>query len=1097
MKASTVWLLAVPFYLFHALAPVGAQTTFGSITGTVTDQSGAVIPGAVVTIINIGTDAKRQVTTTETGVFNVPDLPVGSYRIRIEAQGFRGQERTGAQLNANQVINVDVQLGVASAATEIEVLSTVPVIDTETSTLSNVRTGRELEHLPLASRTGGAHGFYGYTGLNPGVSKLGGTQNPAVNGMRIAQTVPTIDGIVVMAYQDGIGGGPVQPSLEGIEQVNIQLASPAAEFARPGNFTVVTKSGTNQFHGGAFWNYNGSAFNARRFFASDRPFRVYNNLAASLGGPIRKNKTFFFADYEASREAAKQPMTGNTPLVPWRGGNFSGLSKSITDPLTGRPFPGNSVPASRVSPVSQKLQEYFYPLPNFGPPDLQSGNWRGVLPGQNIGYTRFDNFDIRVDHNFREQDRVFTRVSYRRLPVQTYNSLYNVLPPSGRYDEMRATRSAVLSWSHSFSPTVLNEARTGMTRMRDFTEPTLIGRDILQQVGIQGIGIATPVHGQPVVNVTGITSTDQADSNSLNLNTNFQWTDNLSVSRGAHFLKFGFDVIRDQLSKASLPNSIYGVYNFTGTYTGFGYTDFLLGIPQTTSRTFPTPQSYLRGTMWNVYAQDQFKISRTLTLNFGVRWELQGPYYDLYGGQYSFDPASGSIVVLDEGRGRVNPLYPKNIPIVTATQAGYPTRSLLEMQKKNFYPRFGFAYKPLGDDKTVIRGGYGIYGNTIYGSAGGGLTGGPFSGSESFTNSLTAGVPLFAFPRPFLNVGQTATQNVTGINPRLRTPYSQQFNLTLERQIGEVGLRVAYVGTRSTRLLYLRNLNQPRPSTTPFSNSRRIYPIFNVVNWHDNGGSQQYNALQVSASKTYGKTLFFNTGWTWAKDLTDTQNTGTGFSGPVLESQYDRAAERGDNVVTRPHRVYVSLIYNLPVGRGQHFLSGAPRILDAVLGGWSTSWVGIGQAGQFFNPTFSGFDPSNTNTVGGRPDRIASGKLSSGQSLNQWFDARAFKVPGCPDADPVCKTPASVGRLGNSGVNVLRGPATTNIDFSAAKHFQITERMRLQFRVLMTNVFNHPNFSNPAANISSPGTVGRITTTYNEQLGEEARYIYFLLRLQF
>jgi hypothetical protein len=925
------------------------------------------------------------------------------------------------------------------------------------------------------------------------VSKVAGQSNPAVNGMRILDTVPTIDGIAVMAYLDGIGGGPVQPSIEGIEQVNIELANAQAEFARPGNFTVVTKSGTNTYHGGFFYDYNGNHLNSRSFFAATTPFRIYHNFGASLGGPIRHNKTFFFVDYEGSREAATTVLVGNTPLVPWRTGDFSGLGRTVIDPTTGQPFPGASIPANRIDPTASKAQDFFFPAPNFGPPGLQSGNWRGQRFGQN-GFTRFDNVDGRIDHNFREKDVVFTRVSYRRLPVLGYEA---TLPPVGQRDQLRNTRSAIASWTHSFSPVLLNEARAGFARMRNFFQPDLIGRDILQQLGIQGIGVGTPIHNVPAFNITGITTTDQPNSNTLSLNTNFQWTDTLSWTHRAHFIKFGFDALRDQLGGYSFPNSIYGSYNFTGTYTGVPYADFLLGIPQTTSRTIPTRARYLRGTMWSLYVQDQWKISPRLTLNYGLRWELQGPYYDRFGAIFSFDPATGSIVVPDDGVALINPLFPKNIPVNPASKAGYPQGAMINADPKGLYPRFGFAWTPLRNGETVLRGGYGIYGNTIYGSAGSGRVGGPFAGSETFTNAITNGVPLLRFPRPFLDVGATSTQNASGVNPNLRTPYSQQFNLTLERQVGQVGIRIGYIGTRSTRLVYQRNTNEPLPSLIPFNTTRRTYPIFNAVTWYENGGVQQYNALQVSASKTYGKNLFLNTGWTWAKDITDDQNTGSSFSGQTIENAYSRAVERADNVLTRTHRVYANMIWALPVGRGQVALSNAQPVLEALFGGWSVSSVFVAQSGQFFTPSFASFDPSNTNTIGGRPDRIASGQLASGQSIVHWFDAAAFKIPGCPDADPVCKSPVNVGRFGNSGLNVLRGPRSTNVDFSAMKYFRLAETKRLQFRVLMTNVLNHPNFSNPAANISSPGTVGQITSTFAEQIGEDARQIHFSLRFEF
>ncbi len=1068
--------------------PAAGQTTFGSITGTVTDRTGAVIPGANVTATNEGTGLERSVQTTAAGVFNVPNLNVGRYRVRVAAQGFRDYERAGLALDANAVLGLDVQLTVAGIAESVEVVGAAPVINTETSTLAYVKTSRDLQQLPMVTRTAGDGGYYGFTYLNPGVSKIAGQAAPAVNGMRVNDTTPTMDGIVVMAYPTGVGGGPVQLGMEGIEQVNIELAGTQAEFGRAANFTVVSKSGTNQLHGGAYYDHNGNRLNARNFFSSMVPFRVYHDFAGSLGGPIRKNKAFFFADYEGSREAATAVLVGNTPLPPWRTGDFTtGVSKTIVDPTNGRPFPNNQVPAARVSPVSKKVQDFFFPLPNYGPPGLQSGNWRGQAPGL-TGYTHYDNVDARVDHHISDHDQVFGRVSYRRLPTPGHD---NNLAPVGAWFEMRGSRSAVLSWTHTFSPTLVNEARTGMARMRLENTPSFIGSDIIEMVGIQGI-TAKGIPDRPVFNITGITSAVGDEKKKLSIDTNFQWTDNLSLTRGSHLLKFGFDAIRDQLSRDWPPNDIYGTYNFNGAFTGFGYADFLLGIPQTTTRTVATPESYLRGTMWSLYAQDQYKLSRKLTLNLGLRWELQGPYYDRFGDIFSFDRKNGAIVVPDSGLSRVNPLYPKNLPIITASQAGYPANSLVDFRKTNFYPRFGFAYRPLAGDKLVIRGGYGIFGNTIYGSMGTGRVGGPFAGNESFTNKITDGVPLFSFPNPFLSVGTTSTQNISGVNPRVRTPYAQQFTLTVERQLGQIGIRVAYVGTRGVNLLYRANINQPPPSAIPFTNNRRLYPLYNVITWFDNGGTEQYNALQISASKTYGNNLFFNTGWTWAKDLTDTQDTGA-----TIQDTYNRRIERGDHVTTRPHRVYVTAIYALPIGRNQRILSNPGRVLNAVLGGWSTSWVSMMQTGSYFTPSFSGFDPSNTNNIGGRPDRIGSGKLSSGQSITRFFDASAFMIPGCPTSNPVCSNPANVGRFGNSGVNILRGPKYIDFDFSAMKDFHINDRALVRFRMLATNVFNHPNFANPAANISSPGTVGQITSAFGEVLGQITRRIHFSLRLEF
>ncbi len=1104
MKIDSVLSLSCCFVACSLLAsPLAAQTTFGSITGTVTDPTGAVIPGVSVIVTNEGTNVERQVTSTSSGTFNVPNLPVGSYRLRIEVPGFVAYEQRAIALNANQVLNVNAQMAALSgAATTVEVSGTVGVIDTETSTLSYPKNNADMENLPLVSRSAGDFGIYGFTYSNPGVSLIAAQRNPTVNGNRILDTTLTLDGIVVMAYVSGMGGGPSQPSIEGIQQVNIELAGTPAEFARSADFTVVTKSGTNAFHGTAYYDYNGDRLNARDFFASIVPFRVYNDFAGSVGGPIIKNKTFFFFNYEGSREAATITLVGNTPLVPWRSGDFSGLSTTIIDPTTGQPFPNNQIPANRISPVSEAVENYFYPLPNYGSPTLQSGNWRGQRPSQ-TGYTHYNDYGGRVDENLTSKDAFFVHVGRRTLPHVTQDTTA-LLPPVGVTDEVRATASTSASWTHSLSPTMVNEMRGGFVRMHQLVPPTLIGSSILSQVGIEGVptvGVPNP----PGFNITGITTTQLSSADHLNIDTNFEATDNLSLTRGAHFLKFGADYIHDQVSGYAEPTSVYGTYNFTGAYTDFGYADFLLGIPQTTALSVPIPENYFHGNVYGLYAQDQFKVGRKLTLNYGLRYEIQTPYSDIHGNSFSFDPSKEAIVVPSAGITNINPFYPKNLPIITASQAGYPGGSLINTRYTNFYPRFGFAYKPFSSDKTVLRGGYGIYGDSVLSSlAFYDMVGGPFSGSQTFTNKLVSGVPLFQFPSPFLASGTTATQNISGVNPNLYVPYSQQITLTLEQQLGQVGIRIGYVRTQTVGLLYSRNINQPVPSTIPYSPSR-LYtdPAFNVITYYDNGGSEQYNALQISAAKNIGKNLSFNSGFVWAKDLTDTQTTGAFSVGPLIQNQFCRRCDRGPNAITRPLRGYINAVYALPIGHDQRFLSHVNGVVDAFLGGWNTSWVSEMEKGQYFTPTYSTFDPSNTNNFGpsasyvARPDVVLNPPAFSGQSINNWFNAAAFAVPGCPATTPVCSNPAPVGRFGNAGVNTLEGPNLVNFDFSASKYFRIREKMRLQFRMLATNIFNHPNFALPAYNISSPATDAKITSTFGEQLGETSRQIHFSLRLEF
>jgi hypothetical protein len=538
------------------------------------------------------------------------------------------------------------------------------------------------------------------------------------------------------------------------------------------------------------------------------------------------------------------------------------------------------------------------------------------------------------------------------------------MPPLGTGHQQRDSGTSVLSWTHTFSPNLVNEARTGYARNYNRTNPNLIGSDALSTIGIQGIN-TKGLNGSPYINVTGLTSTGQT-GNGLSLDTNFQWTDNLSWTRGRHAMKFGFDVIRDQIGGYTLGN-IYGTYNFTTFFTGVPYADFLLGLPQTTGYSFPTPAMYLRGTIWSMYAQDQWKVSQRLTLNYGLRYELAGPYYDKFGRVFSFDPRNGSLVVPDNGLANINPLYPRNIPLETATQAGYPDNALVRFPKRNFYPRFGAAYKLSADGKTAIRGGYGIYGNNLYGSMAQQGTGGPFSGSVTLTNVLTAGTPLLTLGSPFPTgiQGRAATlQNAVGANPNLRTPYTQQWNVTLEKQVRSVGFTVAYVGSHSVAVVYPRNLNQPVAGTNPFSGL--LYPGLNTITWVDNGGNETYNSLQLSASKTLGKSLFFTSGFTWLKDLTDQLDSGN-FGGQMIQDAYNRTIERGNNTYNPRQRFFTDASWLVPIGNGQRFFSHMPRAADAILGGWRLSAIVTLQTGQFFTPKFSGADPSNTNNPGAGP----------------------------------------------------------------------------------------------------------------------------------
>jgi hypothetical protein len=1074
------------FILALLLLPAVAygQSTFGFITGTVTDQSGARVANAQITVINQDTSVARKAATASDGVYSVTDLQPGIYRVQVQSEGFKLLQRSGIVLDANRVVNVDAALEIGSPTTKVDVAAAAPSINTETAATAFVKTADEIADTPLLMRQ--SHGVLGFAVYNPG-AQIGSSAEITANGIRSLDGYSSTDGIIEMADPNGVGGGQISPDMDAIAEINYILANSPAEFKSPANFTTVTKSGTNRFHGMGFYEYNSNQMNARNFFSATVPFHVYNDFVFNLGGPIKRNKTFFFANYDQEHNRGQTVVTANTPLVPCRTGDFTGVN--IKDPLNGQPFANNQIPASRLTSQGTAVLNVFYPLPNFGPATLQSGNWRGNRPS--IGYIKIT--DGRVDHNFSDRDVVFGHVLYKRI---TSLNAQAFMPPLGQANQQRDSTTGVISWTHTFGPGLIDEARAGVGRNSNRFHPTLIGSDLLSQIGIPGISIKG-VNGVPFFTITGLTGTNQT-SNGLSVDTNYQFTDNLTWTHGAHSAKFGFDVIRDYIPGFTYGN-IYGSYNFSGSFSGNPVADLLLGLPQTTGLSVPTPEQHLHGVMWSLFAQDNWKITSRLTLNYGIRYELAGPYYDSNGQLVGFDPSNGHLVVPDNGISRINPLYPNNIAIETASQAGFPANTLIRFPKKNFYPRIGGAYKLTGDGKTAIRAGYGIYGNTVYGAIAQSMTGGPFAGSETLTNAIINGVPAFTLANPFSATGKYApVQNVTGINPYIRTPYLQQWNVTLERQVGAIGLSVAYVGSHAVGLLYNRNLNQPPPSAAPFNGY--LYPALGTITYATNGGVQNWNSLQLAAVKHLGKDLTFQAGFTWARDLTD-QLDNNWIYGQQIQNQFDLRSEYAHNNFTPDKRFVAEAVYALPFGKGRPWLSQLPRGVNAVVGGWRISTVVTLQSGQFFTPSFAGFDVSNTNTIGGRPDVVSGVNVipPGGQNINQWINLAAFAIPGCPTTTPVCNKPADVGRFGNAGLNILEGPPMRNVDLAVMKEFHTTERFLWQVEVQAQDVFNHPNFGNPSANISAPATGATITSTLTNDLQGSggSRSVYVMVKVNF
>jgi hypothetical protein len=1084
-----VLLLAAAFSLPFAFA----QTTFGVITGIVTDATGSVVPGVKITARNEGTNITHGAVSDERGDYLITHLNAGTYSVSVSHQGFRRFVTTGILLATAATVRVDVPLQVGELASEVTVTGGAPLVESESSNLAGIRSNDVMVRMPINVRGSFNGFFYDMLQLTPGAQKGTGSAY-SLGGTRASQTQFTLDGTTTNSPMFGNAIGPAQTSMESTRELRVDLANNKAEYNLPGVITGATKSGENSPHGSLFYYHDNGAFNARNTFSTRVPFNIAHDAGGSIGGPVfipkvydGRNRTFFFYTYESFPSRSERVSAPNVPTVSMRRGDFSSLLPRtvIRNPSTGEPFPNNQIPAGMLSSVSTKLQERFYPLPNYGPMDAYVGNWRGNIRGRSFKHHQ----DVRIDHKLTDANSMFGRLTYGRMGGLVSDS---DLPTVGNRQQNRKAAAVTIADTHIINPQTINEFRYGMVWNTNPYDIPVDGRALIQEVGIQGLSPTLPdVSTMPFFDITGFTSISTSEPFGYVNERTHNFADNVTWLRQAHSLKAGVEVRRNMGKSYPLsPRNAFGQWGFAGTYSGFAYADFLLGIPQTSSRGNIADPAELVNTDWSFYVQDDWKITRRLTLNLGVRYDLNPPYHEKHSRFFQFDPATGRVVVPDEkGLAAVNALFPKHlIPVALAKDAGFPG-SLFRTDKSNFAPRFGFAYRPLASADFVVRGGYGIYIDPNTASLYNASTGGPFISNESFTNSITAGVPLFRFPQGFpAGFGAIGSQSFSPIDVDLRNPYIQQWNVTAEKEVLRMGVRVSYIGTTSRKLVWAQNINQPLPGTAPFNNNMRRFPAIRDINYRVNGGTSTYNSLHVVAERKNLNGLYYQLGWTWAKNLTDVIEEGETGSRP--ENSYFRAAERGNVPYMARHRVVGQLLYTLPFGPGRPWFSNMRGVPRAIFAGWTISSALTAQTGAWFHPTFSGYDVSNTNTVGGRPDRIASGVLPSDQrTIYRWFDPSAFVVPGDLNGD--FRPDVAVGRFGNSGVNILDGPGLFLLNGGVHKDVMLKERVRFLIQFTATNVLNHVNYNNPSTNISAPASVAQIRSAQAARGGQLGLRIEF------
>jgi outer membrane receptor protein involved in Fe transport len=1067
---------ALSTLLLIAGTALRAQSPTARITGTVTDATGALVPGAVVSVVSDETRQKIEGQTNESGIYLISFVHPGSYSFSVEAQSFRRYMRT-LTLVTGQVLQLDVSLEVGQTTESVTVTAATPLIQAATSSISNLVENAFITNMPVESGRAG-----GLLRLLPGVAFISEETfedhlNFSIGGGPARSGEYQLDGGNITLNTLLTRSIEFNPPVDAVQEMKVEVNGYPAEFGRStgGVISMTTKSGTNQFHGSLYENLRNNNLDARSFFAPSVAPRKYNVFGASFGGPIRREKTFFFASYEGTRRVDGRTRIYTFPLPQERSGDFSASPGTVLDPLTRAPFPGNIVPGSRQDPVGAKLAA-LYTVPN------RPGRANNYVANSS-DYTSQEAFLGKVDHTISDRNRISGRfvehpatqdagsaLPVRALDPNALNQTYNLINVSP-------------SWFHTFGPTLFNEARfTYSIRNGEF--PSFEGFGIAKQVGLIGV----PGDGVPEVNVTGLTS----------LARNNQWrflkpqitattTEALTWFRGKHNLKIGGEW-RHSKNRDHWGTSQSGQFQFNdvATGSGFGLASLLLGMPNAVN--VITGDTTTRTDYLGAYIQDDWKISPRLTLNIGVRYDLDTPRWEEQNGQSGFDPTA------------INPV--SGTPgVVTFAGKNGVSKYAHDWDLNNIGPRFGFAWRA-PSDFVVIRGAYGLIFGSEYDSSLGRAMNAGFADVRNYSspdNGLTPalllkdGVPapppvVFGPAYGAVPVGASVIYSPDFIDQSHQNLYAHQFNLSVQKQLtGTMLLELQYLGNMSHRVggPGSVNINETLPALRGATQNQRQrpFPQFGNVVWRAPGwGNSTYNALNAKLEKRFSKGVNLLATYTWSKSLEDVPGGSeiAGATSSGQQSYYARHLDKGLSGNDMRHRLATSFVYELPVGKDRHF-GISNSVLNAVLGQWSLGLISEIRSGSPYS-VYEQTNRLNSFSAGQRSNVVSNPDLPTdrprAQLVQQWFDINAFAFPGN-------------GVLGNVSRSPGIGPGFVNFDTSVLKDFHVNEKRYFQFRGQFYNLFNRANFANPNGSRGN-AAFGQISAVRND-----GRFVQLTLRFVF